>query len=287
MSGDWLYLLVPDIFCLKCRIADESRMDAIRKFIVGENNFRAQTPWGGWAAFFMSVGFFVFQVLAAIVVGGAVVLWLHGVEIFAGNPSPEEIKSFIDIGIFTALASYILTFGLILLVGGSRNGSIGDVLLLKMPVKPIANIVFGIAIVAVFFIGFSYIIENFFPRDGVESEAQMKQIFGLIGESNLLWAGVAVIVLGAPFVEEAIFRGFLLTSFSKTRLGFWGAAVLSSALWAAIHGYAVSMAVGLFVFGLLLSLLVRRTGSIWISILLHALWNAGVTAAIFVAMKAG
>jgi len=260
-------------------------MEAVRRFIVGENNFRTDTPWGGWAAFFMSISFFVFQILVAIVVGAGLLLWLLGADIFTGTPTPNEIGSMIDIGIVALLISYALTYGFMLFVGGLRGGNIGDVLLLKKSTNLWTNIVFGVLALAVFFASFSLIIDAFFASDGAQSEIQMKQIFGLIGQSGFVWAGVAVIVIGAPFVEETIFRGFLLASLAKTRLGFWGAAALTSGLWAMMHGYASSMAAGLFVFGMLLSWMVRRTGSVWVSILLHAIWNGGVTLAIFAAMK--
>lgn len=260
-------------------------MQTIWKSIVGDDNFAANTPWGGWAAFFMSVGFFIFQIIVTAVIGIGLVLALHGAEVFRGNFEPSAVPSFINIGILTVLAGYVLTYGFVLFAGVLRGGTIASALLMKPPVELAKNIVFGIIVMAVFFTVFSLVVETFFASDGVQSEAQMKQIFDVLRQSNYLWAGVIIIVICAPFLEETIFRGFLLCSLSKTRLGFWGAATVSSALWAAMHGYAASMAVGLFVFGLLLSWLVRRTGSIWISILLHTIWNGGVTAAVFAAMK--
>lgn len=261
-------------------------MDALRKLIIGENNFQTQTPWGGWAAFFMSISFYIFQIITMAVIGIGLVTALHSFDVFIGEYSNSDIPSFINIGIITVLASFILTFGFVLFAGVLRGGSLGNTLLLKSPVNPIANVIFGVVLMTLFFISFSYVIETFFATDAVESEAMMKLIFRKFNESDFLWAGIAIIVIGAPFLEETIFRGFLLASLSKTRLGFWGAAVVSSAMWTTMHWYAISMAVGLFVFGLLLSLMVRRTGSIWVSILMHGIWNGVITAAGFAAIKA-
>ncbi len=261
-------------------------MEAARRFFIGDFKFEANTPWGGWAAFFMSISFFVFQIVITVAIGTGLVVALHGVEVFQGNTSASDVVSFINIGILTLLAGYILTYGFILFVGGLQGGTIGEALLLKPSVNFGTNVVIGLVALALFFLAFSFVVSIFFADDGVQSEAQMKEVFGLIGQSGFVWAGVAIIVVGAPFVEETIFRGFLLASLSKTRLGFWGGAVVSSALWASMHGYAASMAGGLFVFGMLLSWMVRRTGSIWVSILMHAIWNGGVTMAIFTAMKA-
>ncbi len=260
-------------------------MEAVRRFIVGDNNFEAETPWGGWSALFMSISFFVFQIIITIIIGMVLVITIHGSGVFRGEYAASDIASFINIGIISLFTGYILTYGLVLFVGILRGGTIGNALLLKRPENLLRNIVVGVIALALFFAAFSFVISTFFAHDSTQSEAQMKLIFETLRQSSFLWAGVAVIVIGAPFIEETIFRGFLLASLSKTRLGFWGGAVVSSAMWASMHGYAISMAGGLFVFGLLLSWMVRRTGSIWVSILLHAIWNGGVTAAMFAAMN--
>ena len=50
----------------------------------------------------------------------------------------------------------------------------------------------------------------------------------------------AVIGIGAPLSEELLFRGFLLSALAKSRLGFWGAALIATALWTSLHiGYTV------------------------------------------------
>ena len=45
---------------------------------------------------------------------------------------------------------------------------------------------------------------------------------------------ISVLII-APIVEEFIFRGFLFSQLSRTRLGAWGAVSLSSFLWTIIH----------------------------------------------------
>lgn len=261
-------------------------METQRRILGGNNNFHAQTPWGGWAAGFISIGFFVFQIIFAGILGLALVLGQFGPTIFEGGLTltVSDKKLLIDLIIITLVISYIATVGLVVFVAGRRGGSVAEVLSLKRPAGFLINMVLGIVLLMIFFAALSFVMETFFARDAQQTEAQMKQIFALIKDSSLLWGGVGVIVVGAPILEETVFRGFLLNSLSKTRLGFWGGAALSSLLWAAIHGYAASMAVGLFVFGLLLSFMVLRTGSIWISIIMHALWNGAVTIGMFVMM---
>lgn len=87
--------------------------------------------------------------------------------------------------------------------------------------------------------------------------------------------GVFVIaVILAPLWEELTFRGFLLSALANTRLGYWGAALVSNALWSGLHAnYSWAGLASVFVAGLILSWLVWRTGSIKPAIITHAFGN--------------
>jgi hypothetical protein len=89
-------------------------------------------------------------------------------------------------------------------------------------------------------------------------------------------AGTFVIaVILAPLWEELTFRGFLLSALSKTRLGFWGAALIANVLWTSLHAtYSWAGVASVFVAGLILSWLVWRTGDIKPAIVTHAAGNA-------------
>jgi len=83
-----------------------------------------------------------------------------------------------------------------------------------------------------------------------------------------------IAVILAPLWEEFAFRGFLLSALAKTRLGFWGAALIANVLWTSLHGtYSWAGVVSVFVAGLILSWLVWRTGSIKPAIVTHAIGN--------------
>jgi membrane protease YdiL (CAAX protease family) len=90
------------------------------------------------------------------------------------------------------------------------------------------------------------------------------------------WAlAAAVVAFGAPLSEEMLFRGFLLSALARTRLGFWGAALVSNLPWAALHaGYSAVGLAEVFAIGLLFSWLLWRTGSLRVLIFCHALYNA-------------
>ena len=81
--------------------------------------------------------------------------------------------------------------------------------------------------------------------------------------------GLAMIV--APAAEEILFRGILLPLIMK-RLGVGPAVILSSVLFALIHFHVPSF-FPLFVLAMGLALAYIYTGSLWVPIVMHALFN--------------
>lgn len=99
---------------------------------------------------------------------------------------------------------------------------------------------------------------------------------GLI-ESPAWWLAVIVIVIGAPVMEELMFRGFLFPALARSKLGNRGAAVVSSVGWAALHaGYSVAGLAEVFLAGLYLSWMLLKTGSLRVPIFCHAAYNSSV-----------
>jgi membrane protease YdiL (CAAX protease family) len=91
----------------------------------------------------------------------------------------------------------------------------------------------------------------------------------------------AVIGIGAPLSEELLFRGFLLSALAQSRTGFWWAAIVSSALWTALHvGYSAVGILEVFVIGLFFSWLLWRTGSLRVAIFCHAVYNSLIVLAL-------
>lgn len=93
------------------------------------------------------------------------------------------------------------------------------------------------------------------------------------------WA-VCYVGLATGFVEEAIFRGFLLATLEQ-RMGRAFAIIVPSVLFGVVHVMGRPMDVGSFVqmvlavslVGILLSLMTLETGNIWNAVLIHAVWN--------------
>jgi uncharacterized protein len=95
----------------------------------------------------------------------------------------------------------------------------------------------------------------------------------------------AAVVL-APLAEELVFRRILFDSFAETWLRGFGAAVLTSAVWAVIHDYSWTATGAIFVSGLLLCLLRQASRSLWPPIAAHAAANAYAVAAISYSLPA-
>jgi membrane protease YdiL (CAAX protease family)/uncharacterized RDD family membrane protein YckC len=99
-----------------------------------------------------------------------------------------------------------------------------------------------------------------------------------LGFGSSLVGGIAagVLIVGAaPVAEEIFFRGFVFGGF-RHRLPLWPAALLAGAIFGIFHFTGVS-SIGvvpqLAAFGVVLCWLYDKTGSIWPTILLHAVNN--------------
>lgn len=88
-----------------------------------------------------------------------------------------------------------------------------------------------------------------------------------------LWA---LVFIAVGLSEEFTFRGYALYTVTHG-LGFWPAALVLSAAFGAVHlgnpgeDWAGALAAGLI--GLFFCFTVRRTGTLWFAIGLHAMWD--------------
>ena len=93
-----------------------------------------------------------------------------------------------------------------------------------------------------------------------------------------LWLLVIAFCVAAPISEELFARGFLYRGWSESRLGVTGAIVLSSIAWTVLHlQYDWFFFAEVFSIGLLFGYLRYRSGSTWLTILLHGLNNLAAT----------
>ena len=83
---------------------------------------------------------------------------------------------------------------------------------------------------------------------------------------------VVVVLFQAPLLEEPIFRGVVFRGFAS-HLPFWGAALLSGAVFALVHVNAASV-VALWFLGVAFAWLYARTDTILAPMTAHFLFNA-------------
>ncbi|MEI7772525.1 MAG: type II CAAX endopeptidase family protein [Chloroflexales bacterium] len=100
-----------------------------------------------------------------------------------------------------------------------------------------------------------------------------------------LAAGLLLIAVLVPFVEELLFRG-MLYPLLRRRAPAAVAIVANAAIFAAIHLIPVLIP-GLFVVGLCLAFLRERSGSVWPGVLYHMMQNGLAMLAIYVALNMG
>jgi membrane protease YdiL (CAAX protease family) len=103
----------------------------------------------------------------------------------------------------------------------------------------------------------------------------------LHGAQVVHWAVLWLLCLTfVGLFEEFLFRGYSLFTLSSG-VGFWPAAILLSLLFAAVHlqnsGEGLVGVAGVFVVGLLWCFSVRRTGSLWFAVGMHAAFDFGET----------
>jgi membrane protease YdiL (CAAX protease family) len=79
--------------------------------------------------------------------------------------------------------------------------------------------------------------------------------------------------IAAPFYEEILFRGFLLTSLTRY-VNTWSAIVISGAIFAIAH-LSLSEILPLMALGVILGYVYARSNSLLASMCVHTLWNGG------------
>ncbi len=94
-----------------------------------------------------------------------------------------------------------------------------------------------------------------------------------LARSSVNWLVGLAVIIGAPLAEELLFRGFLLPALTKTSRGFWGAAVVTTFGWTALHFYSIAGMIEVFMIGIYFAWLVRRYGTLLLPMALHALYN--------------
>jgi uncharacterized protein len=98
------------------------------------------------------------------------------------------------------------------------------------------------------------------------------QMLGAVQDRYGYFAALWIVAMAAPVTEEFLFRGVLYRAFSAHLRPLW-ANLLQAALFAAMHLEGFLGSLMLFILGLTLGTLTRRSGGLLAAMTLHALFN--------------
>ena len=226
--------------------------------------YRPESPWGPGAAVLIAI----VASLAPAILGIFVIVWLVG-EDAASLDAAHSLAS--PVLLAQMIAGQLLSLAIIWWAAG-RQGKRAQVLQLSPPQETSVLAAAGLGLLLIVAIGPIEVL--LYRLADLELFTDGRWLLeGL--RSDLWWAVVIAAVVLAPLWEEVTFRGFLLSALAKTRLGFWPAAALSAALWTALHaGYSWPGLVSVFLAGMGLSWIMKRTGSMRAVVIAHGVVNA-------------
>jgi membrane protease YdiL (CAAX protease family) len=99
---------------------------------------------------------------------------------------------------------------------------------------------------------------------------------GVIAPNGFSWWGLLLMLplggVAVPMAEELFFRG-LLFRWLRRRLAVAPSAVLSAVVFGLVHGQ-LEVGIGAFLVGVVLAYAYERSGSLWPSIIIHAVQNS-------------
>jgi uncharacterized protein len=231
--------------------------------------------WGGWPTIGLGIAIFsvngFVQVLVMLIFG--IFMALDGLTFTDPYDVQRLMQNLLGDGlmlsmaiIFSSLAGIAVT---LLFIKVRRGDSISQYLALKAISWKTVLLMVGIyAVMLGISLGLGALVQSSSNGD-IFSDAYHNTQWPV-----LFW--LALVVFG-PFFEEFLFRGFLFAGLKGTRLGISGTIVVTGLVFALLHAaqYGAAVIAQIFVLGIVFGLVRWRTGSLWSTILLHALWNCG------------
>ncbi len=227
------------------------------RLLRGAPAYRSGSPWGAVAGLLATVAILGASLLAGVLLAR-----------FLGVVSTGELEE-MPVRLRLLGLGQLLMVGLTLLASSLFGGRPREVLALRA--APGGWRTYAGALLAL--VALQVLLSSVQRGAGHDVGTDLRQFVDLVRGPD--WPLVAAVVaVGAPLSEELVLRGFLLSALARTRLGFWGAALLANLLWTALHwGYSPVGLVEVFVIGLFFSWLLWRTGSLRVPILCHAIFN--------------
>jgi membrane protease YdiL (CAAX protease family) len=233
-------------------------------FVLGQPRYQPSTPWGAWLAALATVTILILSQFGAYIL---VLLLTSDSPASGGSDSPDGGQV-----LLLLLATQAAVVVLVLLAASFFGGRPRDVLKLGAIDGGLTSIGYAMVLMAGL-LGLLNAVLYWLQSDVL---SDMEQYLHLVRSEPWLLS-VLAIGIGAPLMEELLFRGFLLSALARSRLGFAPAAVLTTGAWTALHwGYSVVGLLEVFGVGLYFSWLLWRTGSLWPPLICHAVYNTGL-----------
>jgi membrane protease YdiL (CAAX protease family) len=230
--------------------------------------YRPDTPWRPAAALLVT---FIVS-LSPILVGIAGVMveraGLIGPTDTALPSGPASLAS--PFVLAQMILGQLLSLGLVWLAAGWKGARPATLRLLPPQTDMLTAVGYGLLLVVL--IGPIEIL--LYRLAGLDLFTDGRWLLEGLRSPNWWAVAIAAVVL-APLWEELTFRGFLLSALAKTRLGYWPAALVSSTLWTLLHyGYTWPGLASVFLAGLGLSWIMKRTGAMSAVVIAHGAVNA-------------
>ena len=249
-----------------------------KDLFAGRAGYVAKSGWGPWSASVASVGILILSAILGLALNEAVIELFGfarpgdhdapGVGSSALNP--HDLLLLLYMQVFTVVISLVLA--------RQFKCDPTDALALRVPVQGwgVVAPAFGMMIVAV---GLYSVVGYSLWPDAVRSD--LKPVVGVL-RSDYGPLMVLLAIIGAPLSEEVLFRGFLLSALARSRLGFVGGALIANIAWTALHAHYSLVGLGaVFLVGIMQCWLLWRTGSLWVPIICHGLYNALVVGLLY------
>lgn len=225
------------------------------------------TPWGFW-----STTGFTLLIFLGFIVGQIIGIGAYSYFATFGNESSDILsyaftlsntgKGVIISFIPGAIIGVLMTFWFVKI---RRMNFLVDYLHLHPP--RILSVLFWLGILLLFAV-VSELVAQYLERD---IPVWMTDIYQTAGSLPLLWI---TLVIAAPLFEEILVRGFMLEGFRHTRIGDFGAVLITAGLWAAVHiQYEFFEIFSIFIIGIILGYARLKSGSLYTPIILHAIMN--------------
>lgn len=241
--------------------------------LAGPAGYRGQTGWPAWAV--LPAGLLIFALAGAV---GFLGVWLYGVALGTQTGIVTPTESQMGASVAAWLAG--MQIGIVVLTYIAAGFFSSDRTLSLSLLKPAGgwSVLFW-ALVPLFVIAglWTGLLILWKP----EIVAQDLRPFLELMKGDAFWLVLFVICIGAPLSEEILFRGFLFSGLAKTRLGFVGTSLVTTVLWTSLHaGYSIFGLIEVLWIGLYFSWLVVRTGSLWVTMFCHSVYNTVVAIAL-------